>query len=56
MASVVGVRLPALTLPLPATAKDPDKRLKKKKKKSHTLNMVWGIFRFSPFRPSFVLV
>lgn len=27
MASVVGVRLPALTLPLPATAKDPDKRL-----------------------------
>lgn len=28
LAAVVVVRLPALTLPLPATAKDPDERLK----------------------------
>lgn len=34
MAAVVVVRLPALTLPLPPTAKDPDERLKTKQREA----------------------
>lgn len=34
MAAVVVVRLPALTLPLPPTAKDPDERLQTKQREA----------------------
>lgn len=38
MAAVVVVRLPALTLPLPATAKDPDERLKTNRDRNSQTN------------------